>query len=328
MQLLSEVRVEHRELLPDAARHLGWIGDTAFAGCDDGSVMALDNHQSSLCVHRLSDPVTALAASGELLAVGALDGSAIVIARPGDSARFDLGVAVRGAAITGDRAVFAAGTDLCVRRGAEHDAVPLGIGPLTALTRVEGNLVIAGGVKGAAWFDVSLLAYDGRIELPTIIATSTDPKRRFVAAGDLGGSVHVLRSGADEASELTGYPDRVALLDWLATGAGLCASADDELTVWRATDDGLEEPEPVRLLGHEQAITALAASPTIDLVATGDAGGNVCVWSPLSLDAPVAELRVDGVVLAIAWSRNGHELLISASTGELLRCAVMPGSIA
>lgn len=314
--------------LPDAARHLGWIGATAFAGCDDGSVMALNNHQASHCVHRLGEPVTALAVSGDRLAVGALDGSAIVISRPGDCARFNLGDTVRAAAITGDRAIFAAGTDLCVRRGAEHDVVQLGIGPLTTLTQVTGNLVIAGGVKGIAWFDVSLLAHDGQIELPTILATSTDPLRRFVAAGDLGGSVHVLRSGANEATELTGYPDRVALLDWLAAGTGLCASADDELTVWRATDDGLDEPEPVRLLGHERAITALASSPTIDLVATGDAAGGVCVWSPLSVDAPVARLRVDGVVLAIAWSHNGRELLISTSTGLLLRCAVVPGAIA
>ena len=332
VQLLSEVRITGRDVLPDASRHLAWIDATVFAGCDDGSITAVDDQGVSRRVaHSVEHPVTAIAGSGELLAVGALDGAAIIVSRRGDAALFRTGSAVRSAVVIGDRAVFAAGDDLVVSGGSSgsaQDAVPLGIGALTALTRVEGSMVLAGGVRGVAWFDVSLLAIDGRIDLPTIVSASADPRRRFVAAGDLGGSVHVLRPGVDDASELTGYPDRVALLAWMASGAGLCATADDELTVWRATDEGLEDREPVRLVAHDRAITALAASPTSDLVATGDTGGDLYLWSPLRVDAPVAHVSVDGVVLALAWSPSGRELVVSTSMGELLRCAVVPGSIA
>lgn len=327
--LLTAVRVAHRRPLPDAARHLAWIDTTVFAGCDDGSITAVDDQGASRrLAHSVEHPVTAIAGNAELLAVGALDGAAIVVSRRGDAALLHAGSAVRSAAVIGDRAVFAAGDELVVSSGAVQDAVPLGIGAVTALAQVKGNLVFAGGVRGVAWFDMSLLAIDGRIDLPTIISTSTDPRRRFVAAGDLGGSVHVLRPGVDEASELTGYPDRVALVAWVASGAGLCATADDELTIWKATDEGLEDPEPVRLVAHDRAITALAASSTSDLVATGDTGGDLYLWSPLRVDAPVAHVSVEGVVLALAWSPSGRELVVSTSAGELLRCAVVPGSIA
>lgn len=328
-QLLSEVRITGREELPDASRHLAWIDTTVFAGCDDGSITALDDQGASRCLpHTVEHPVTAIAGNAELLAVGAIDGAAIIVSRRGDAARLHPGSAVRSAVVIGHRAVFAAGDDLVVSSGSVEDAVPLGIGALTALTHVAGNLMLAGGVRGVAWFDVSFLAIDGRIDLPTIVSASADPRRRFVAAGDLGGSVHVLRPGVDEASELTGYPDRVALLAWTASGAGLCATADDELTVWRATDEGLDDSEPVRLVAHDRAITALAASPTSDLVATGDTGGDLYLWSPLRVDAPVAHVNVDGVVLALAWSPSGRELVASTSMGELLRCTVLPGSIA
>jgi hypothetical protein len=328
MQLLSEVQVTHRHALPDACRHLQWTDTTLIAGCDDGSIMACDNRGILRSLSSpLHHPVTAIAANAELLAVGALDGSVIIAPRTGEVVSMRLRSAVRGAVAVGDRAVFAAGEELVVSRGSMQDAVPVGIGALTTLTHVEGGLVLVGGVRGVAWFDVALLANDGRIDLPTIVSTSTDPRRRFVAAGDLGGSVHLLQPGSDEGSELTGYPDRVSLLAWMATGVGLCATADDELTVWRAADDGLHEPEPVRLVAHDEAITALAASPTSDLVATGDAEGHLCLWSPLRVETPVAHVSAHGVVLALAWAPSGHELAVSTSAGELLRCAVVRGSI-
>ncbi len=328
MQLLSDVRVVDRVVLADAARHLAWVGATGVAGCDDGSTVAIDGDGSLRPLpHPVGSPITALAGTPELLAVGALDGSATVVPRVGGTSSLRLGAGVRGAAVVGERAVFATGDHLCVALGTWHEAVPLGIGTLTTVTRVDGNLVMAGGVHGIAWFDVAMLAHDGRIDLPTIVSANTDPLHRFVAAGDLGGSVHVLRPGHDDASELSGYPDRVSLLAWLASGSGLCATADDELTVWRATSEGLDEAEPVRLVAHDRPITAMAASPTADLVATGDAAGNVFVWSPLRVDAPVAQVTCQGVVLAIAWSPTGRELLMSSSSGELLRCSATPGSI-
>jgi len=320
-----EVAVVHRERLPDAARHLGWVGSTAFAGCDDGSVVIVGADRASRRVlHRLSGPVTAFAVGHDRLAVGAIDGSAAVIGRAGTEVGFDLGSTVWGAGMIGDRCAFVVGTDVVIARGAAHEAIPLGLGSLTSVTQVTGSLAMVGGVRGVAWLDVGLAARDGWIELPTIVSLGADPRHRFVAAGDLGGSIHIVRSGSQEATELSGYPDRVELLGWLASGGALCATADDELTIWAATGDGLDQPEPTRLVGHDHPITSLSTSPTSDLVATGDAAGHICIWSPLDVDSPVARMRGDGVVLSLAWSGTGRELLISTSLGEVLRYVVTP----
>jgi hypothetical protein len=329
VQLLSEMHVVHRRALPDASRNAVWLGNSIIAGCDDGSLVAINAGGELHHLHRFDSPITALATGPNAISVGTLGGDTQVRSSSGVATRRPDETAVLATTFAGPHPVFIAGTSLVVDCGTAHDTmVPLDVGPLTALATVQGSLIVAGGVHGVVWYDVAMLASDGCIVLPTIVAISADPLRRFVAAGDLGGSLHVLRPGRDDALELTGYPDRVAPLTWLASGAGLCATADDELTVWPATDNGFDESEPQRLTAHEHPITALCASPTDDLMVSGDANGAVLMWSPMRVDVPIARLRTDSTILAIAWHHTGRYFAISTSAGEFVRCAVTVGEIA
>ncbi len=74
-------------------------------------------------------------------------------------------------------------------------------------------------------------------------------------------------------------------------------------------------------------ITALAASPTDGLIASGDAEGRIRIWAPGRLDAPIGSLSADGVVLALAWRRDGRSLAVSTSDGSLLTAHVRPGAV-
>ena len=202
------------------------------------------------------------------------------------------------------------------------------IGDIRCLAVVQGGLLIAGGVNGGAWVDTTLEILDDSIAAPTLIAVAVDPARRFVAAGDLTGSIHLIDVGGMVGNELSGYPDRVHLLSWLASGRGLCAVADDELTVWAVHDTGVDDGSPQQFLGHDQPITALAAHPRSDVLVTGDSAGMIRLWSPAVVDEPVASAQLSGVILDMAWHPDGRHLAVGTSDGILTVLDMEVGSIA
>lgn len=316
------LRLEQRAALPDSSRHVTWTGDSVVAACDDGAVL-IASGDIMVPVGRLESPPTALHSTRDMVAAGSTGGEALLLGDSGSPLRLHFEASVSAAWIIGRRSVFASGSGVVIVRGSEREHVGLGIGPVTSMTAIAGNLLAVGGHQGLAWLDPALALADGRIELPTIVSLAADPLQRFAAAGDLGGSLHVVRPGSEDATELTGYPDRISLTTWLASGRSLCAIADDEITLWESDDD-FGASDPLRLHGHDSAVTAIAAHPTDDLVATGDAAGGVCLWAPHTMDHPVTRLHLDGVVLAMSWGHDGRELAITTSTGLLARCVAEP----
>lgn len=326
--MLTGVQVAQRVQLPDSCRHLRWNGDRLIAACDDGTLMAGGHPSESM--HHLFDlgsAPTTLSAGPEQVVCGAMNGAlhTIACASAGAALPDRPRGTIAASACVGAHLVVAHGEVIEVITDPLHAPVNPGVGLITGIEAVTRSMAVITGATGIAWYDVALGAHDGRLVLPTIVAAATDPQGRCVALGDLGGSIHVVRAGAEEATELTGYPDRVALLDWLSSGRGLCAVADDEVTLWQPDETGLVyQDEPAQLAEHDVAITALGASEHHDLLATGDASGVVKVWAPLWVTLPVGSVHIEGVVLALAWRPDGRALAMSSSLGELALVEVDP----
>ena len=326
--VLTSIETERQVELPDSCRHVTWVGPRVLAACDDGSLL-IDEHPSGalLPLAQLDSPPTSLSSDTLHVACGALDGSLFVSSLSEPKLRFPRRVGA--VAHVGARLVVANGRDVEVLTGPRSEPIDLDIGVVTGIASVTGVMTAIAGCEGLAWYDVSSQVSDGRIELPTVVAIAADPRGRCVALGDLGGSVHVVTAGTEEAVELTGFPDRVSLLGWVSSGSALCVIADDELTVWDADDDGLiRHDQPHQMIAHHVMVTALAPAPSDQLIATGDASGIVHVWSPTLVDLPVATLTARGTVLALAWRPDGRALAITTASGELTIVSVRSGRLA
>lgn len=326
--LLSTLNSVARVQLPDAAGHVVWLDSLVVAGCADGSVMMMDGDQAATIV-RCGSPVSALLAHNDSIVAGFIDGDVLRV-RHGEACvvASDQGVP-RSLVETPGGVAWAASEDVQIRRlDGLAVSVDARIGDIRHLAVVQGGLLFVGGVSGGAWVDTTLDLVDDIVAAPTLIAVAVDPLHRFVAAGDLAGSIHVIGVGDTVGNELSGYPDRVHLLGWLPSGRGLCAAADDELTVWAADRVGVGDSDPQQLVGHDRPITALAAHPRVDVVITGDSGGLIRLWSPAVVDEPVASAQLSGVILGVAWHPDGHRIAVGTSDGNLTVLGMRSGSVA
>jgi len=328
VDLLTATEIERQCELPDSCRRLSWAGSRLVAACDDGSIM-FDQHPSGslMLLAELASPPTSLAASADHFVCGALDGSLFNSSHP--EVTLHRTGRIGAVAFVGAHVIAARGNTIEVISDPPGDPVDLGVGVVTGLAPITRVMAVVAGCAGMAWHDVSSALSDGRLALSTIVAIAPDPMGRCVALGDLGGSVHLVRSGTEDAVELAGFPDRVALLGWVSSGDGLCVIADDELTLWKPDDRGfINHDQPDQMVAHDVMITALSPSPSDRLVATGDASGVVHIWAPTLVDLPVATLYVSGTVLALAWRPDGRKLAVTTSVGELTLVSVLPGSMA
>ena len=110
-------------------------------------------------------------------------------------------------------------------------------------------------------------------------------------------------------------------------GRSIVAAADDELTTWDIGDDGIVADEPTAVVAHDATITALGASEC-GFLSTGDEDGVAHIWSPLLAAQPVATVRLDSEITALAWSRDGNRLALGAVSGELVVADVRAGLVA
>ena len=261
----------------------------------------------------------------------------LVMAGGGDHRCHELPRA-RGIAVAGRRMIAIGGSTVwSLRRVVDgsraHEDAPTVVdarcSELHGLAALTGSLAAVAGTSGVAVVDLALGVVDTRVEIDGAISIAAHPAADFLAVGDLGGSIHVLEVGDESAGrELTGYPDHVRLLGWAAGGAWLVATADDELTCWPAVDTGWPAEEPICCLDHDEPITALAVSAQHDLVASGDAAGQLALWSMRVPNAPLHTIDLDGEVTTAVWSVDGTRLAVGTVTGTATVFDVDRGQLA
>lgn len=140
------------------------------------------------------------------------------------------------------------------------------------------RLISCGRDKTAKIFDAatgsSLLAFNDHTDIVTTVAFLTDGSQAVSAGND-----RLLRvwSAADakEARKISGFGDEIARLAVLPNNEVLTASLDKNLRVHNAGDGS----NPRKFDAQPAALFSLAVHPAANLVATGSASGEICLWN-------------------------------------------------
>ncbi len=324
--LLTEVRVERQTELDDAVRALAWSPGGRFVAVGATGTVTVDTPGRS------TTPV-----GPDPLAVAWLGESRVVIADSIVGAVVIGGGCVRtGKVVTclaGSGRTVVAGCDDTVLVWHEHDVEPVALasrcGRVRSVAPLTPTVWAVIGSEGLAVVDVVFDVADVCVAVDGAFAVAADREAGMVAVSDVGGLVHLVPlAGAEGATELDGYPDRVRRLGWMSgANPGLVAVADDELTWWSVAGTGEVADVPVSARFHECAITSLAVNAS-SMALTGDDTGGVRLWSSLVPDRPVWTADLGASVTSAAWSHDGRRVLVGCADGRLTRYRVQPGSIA
>jgi serine/threonine protein kinase/WD40 repeat protein len=138
---------------------------------------------------------------------------------------------------------------------------------------------------------------------------------RYLLGVSGGKSVHIWNTGdLSPRGELDGEGDHLAVVA-VNTAGNLCAAAgaDGVIRVWDIVSGELLHV----MHGHKKAITALHFSPVRNLLASGDAGGEVRMWNPTTGvqykngTAHTGELSTRFPVLDLAFNSRGNLIVAS-----------------
>lgn len=156
----------------------------------------------------------------------------------------------------------------------------------------------------------------------SMISVAWSPDGRFIACGCQDGTVHFWRVASGQDAMMSGYPLKPTALAWSHDTKQLATSGSPVITIWPFDGKGPEGREPIELTGHGEPVTALAYAPLVRLLASGCRGGDVAVWAPGELDAPIAQHELGGKVVAVAWAadveREHLTLLAASDRGEVV----------
>jgi len=327
--VLTTVAVDMTTMLPDAVRVLDWSRQgRLLAIAANGS--ALVGSSDCLTAPMTPDPSDAVWLGERALAV--VDPVVGLVTAGFNRDRPTPFCGARRIGTHGGRTVVAGNGRLAVLGhpgiNPTPEVVQTGIGVTYACVHVGGTIWAVGGTDGLALIDVALGCVDTRLELPAVVAIVSRSAAGRLVASDLSGAIHVLElSDLHHGTELTGYCDSVRHLSMAHSGNIVLAAADDQITRWDIADDGLVAEEPTSVIAHSATITGLELSAE-GFLATGDEDGVVHIWSPLLASCPVATLRLDSEVTAIAWSHDGSRLAIGSVSGQLVVADIEAGELA
>jgi len=327
--VLTTAAIDWRVVLPDAVRVLRWSPrGRLLAVAANGS--ALVENPDRVTAPMTPDPRDAIWLGERALAI--VDPLAGVLTAGFDR---DRPLEFRGArriGTHGGRTIVAGDGRVAVfgHPGIDHipEVIWTGIGVTHACAHVSGSLWVLGGTGGLALVDVALGCVDTRLELPGVMAVSPRAHVGRIVASDLAGIIHILDLRClEDGTELAGYCDPVRHLALSPDGCTVVAAADDEITRWAIATGGDVADEPVSVVAHDATITVLEASEH-GFLASGDEHGVVHIWSPLLTEYPVATLRLDSEVTALAWNGDGDRLACGAVSGELILADITAGAVA
>ncbi|MGA4545853.1 WD40 repeat domain-containing protein [Uniformispora flossi] len=160
------------------------------------------------------------------------------------------------------------------------------------------------------------------------LALAISPNGRWICSGNQDASIHIWRARDGGELTMSGYPDKVARLDFDDTGFWLASDGSPEVSVWDFAGKGPEGTAP-RVLRCHETVTALAWRPGgAGHLVTGGDDGTVAFWRatsgrPRQLLCPTRTLDGDGApVAALTWA--GPDRLVAAWRDGRVRAYVLP----
>ncbi len=182
----------------------------------------------------------------------------------------------------------------------------------------KGKRIVASHYNGATlWFVGAKTDSPRKLEWKgSHTAIAVHPAGDAVVTAMQENALHGWRLPDGQHMRMSGYPSKTESMSWTRGGKWLATSGADAIVLWPFFGGGPMGKAPMELAGGDGVLcTRVAAHPTNEMVAGGFADGLVIL-------ADIGSSRIlpvvppgNGSITALAWDRQGTNLLVGSETG-------------
>lgn len=155
------------------------------------------------------------------------------------------------------------------------------------------------------------------------IGVSWSPDGRFIVSATQERELHVWDLVTLQDLRLGGYPHKIHGLHWLRDGSFLVCTGADVITAWSFVEAGPGGKPPIEIgYAYDALVTAVAAHPSVPLVAGGYSTGSLLIGGMSKGEALVARASDGDGITAVSWAQNGRFLIAGTAGGNAVLVAV------
>ncbi len=187
--------------------------------------------------------------------------------------------------------------------------------------RPDDKAIGAGFYGGAALYRLGEAEPYERIAWKgSILSLAWSGNARYVAAGTQEATVNFWKLPYRRGEELnmSGYANKVKELAWDPASRFLATGGSEVVIVWDVSGKGPAGTVPKQLRTHTRKVTVLAWQSRGGLLVSGDADGNVAIWSPAKTSQSICESKLVGEITTAAWSRDERTVAIGSASGGVV----------
>jgi WD40 repeat protein len=155
----------------------------------------------------------------------------------------------------------------------------------------------------------------------SLLSLAISPDEKFVAAGGQDSTVHVWRVNDGSDMQMSGYPCKVRELSWNRTGQWLATGGGPAPCIWDCSGKGPADSQPLQFKAHKKPVTALAFSPSTEILACVGQDGCLGFWRMRQESKPLAASAIEEGYSALTWSHDGGAVYTGSEQGRVARYA-------
>jgi WD40 repeat protein len=156
----------------------------------------------------------------------------------------------------------------------------------------------------------------------SLLDLQVSPDGKWASSGCQDASVHIWRLWSGDDLQMSGYPSKIEHTAWDPSSRFLAVGGVGDVTIWDFSGRGPQGSRPITLEGFDRHVSALAYSPSGDMLAACDSSGMLIIWTTGKRPVKRSEFSFEAGISTVVWSTDGQIIFAGYADGTVRALSV------